>query len=265
MRYSFGSLKEFSSKWVINFVVGAPRGHVRFLDETPMALAPQTDKQSIIASLASSVALRTGPSDEDAPLIRRCRFGDMDAFGLLVARHERRVMGILTRILGGADHAADIGGVVDIEDMAQEVFLQAWRALPTFRGDARFATWLYRIATNRALKEWHRVRRGSGRVQGTPVPEEILRFLLAGTHAESPEHDPEKMLQTQARDAALGRAIDSLPEKQRVVILLHYFEEYSCEDIARIQSCSVGTVWSRLHYACRRLRENLDWLVSPEP
>jgi RNA polymerase sigma-70 factor (ECF subfamily) len=230
-----------------------------------MALAPQTDKPSIIASLASSVALRTGLSDDDAPLIRRCRVGDMDAFGLLVARHERRVMGILTRILGGADHATDIAGVVDIEDMAQEVFLQAWRALPSFRGDARFATWLYRIATNRALKEWHRVRRGSGRVQGTPVPEEILRHLLAGSHTESLEHDPEKMLQTQARDAALGRAIDSLPEKQRVVILLHYFEEYSCEDIARIQSCSVGTVWSRLHYACRRLRENLDWLVSSEP
>lgn len=230
-----------------------------------MAIAPHTEKDSILTGFAGQVGLRAGGAlDEDSALIRRCRAGDMDAFGLLVARHERRVLAILSRILGGADRAGDSGTTIDIEDMAQEVFLQAWRALPAFRGDARFATWLYRIATNRALKEWHRVRRGSGRVQGTPVSEETLRFLAAGCGIESPAHDPEKVVLSQARDVALGRAIDSLPEKQRVVILLHYFEEYSCEDIARIQCCSVGTVWSRLHYACRRLRENLDWLVTRE-
>ena len=229
-----------------------------------MAIAPHTENETALAGLAVPAPLRTGAVDEDSALIRRCRAGDMDAFGLLVARHERRVLAILTRILGGADHAGDVGTTVDIEDMAQEVFLQAWRALSAFRGDARFATWLYRIATNRALKEWHRVRRGSGRVQGTPVPEETLRFLAAECGLESTICDPEKHIQDQARDVALGNAIDSLPEKQRVVILLHYFEEYSCEDIARIQGCSVGTVWSRLHYACRRLRESLYWLVSSE-
>jgi len=228
-----------------------------------MALAPHSDKEAMLTGLAAAVALRRAGEDEDALLVRRCRAGDTDAFGLIVARHERRVLGILARILGGADRGGD-SGAADIEDMAQEVFLQAWRALPAFRGDARFATWLYRIATNRALKEWHRARRGSSRLQAAPISEETLRSLAASAGPEAHAHDPEKIVQNQARDAALSRAIDALPEKQRTVILLHYFEDYSCEDIARIQCCSVGTVWSRLHYACRRLRESLTWLVGAE-
>ncbi len=223
------------------------------------------DSDQAIPVHMSTVAGGVQVEDEDAPLIVRCRQGDVVAFGLLVARHERRIVSIVSRILmESSDIGPDASAPVDVEDIAQEVFVQAWRALPRFRGESRLATWLYRIATNRALKEWNRRRRGNGRVQGTPVPEEILRNLAAAAPTVGRSLDPEQTIQARARDLALRQAIDSLPEKQRLVILLHYFEEYSCEEIAKVLECSVGTVWSRLHYACRRLREHLQTPEGPD-
>jgi len=87
-------------------------------------------------------------------------------------------------------------------------------------------------------------------------PETALGDLLPAQDAP----DPADLAQARARDGDIRRAIDTLPDKQRVVVLLHYFEEYTCDEIAQMLSCSVGTVWSRLHYACRKLRSQLDWL-----
>ena len=78
----------------------------------------------------------------------------------------------------------------------------------------------------------------------------------AQTTAVTPSEEAER----RARDRALQAAVDALPEKQRTVVLLHYFEDYTCEEVAQMVGCSVGTVWSRLHYACRKLRGTLDWL-----
>jgi RNA polymerase sigma-70 factor (ECF subfamily) len=199
--------------------------------------------------------------DEDSLLVSRCQRGDLNAYGLLVDRHSQRVRSIVSRILLSAHDLNVMLQMVDIDDLSQEVFVQAWRALPRFRREARFSTWLYRIAVNRALKEYNHRRRGSGRYQGVPVPDELLRHL-ASVHRDpnKPELDPEDLLQLRARDQALRSAIDDLPEKQRLVVLLHYFEECSCEEISAIAGCTVGTVWSRLHYACRRLQENLSWM-----
>jgi len=199
--------------------------------------------------------------DDDYLLVSRCQNGDLNAFSQLVDKHEQRVRSIVSRILLPSVEQKCMLLLVDIDDLSQDIFVQAWRALPRFRGDARFSTWLYRIAVNRALKEYNHRRRGSGRVQGDPVSEDLLRHLAAlhpNPHAE--EADPEGLLQKRARDNALRAAIDALPEKQRLVVLLHYFEECSCEEIASIAGCSVGTVWSRLHYACRRLQERLSWM-----
>jgi len=224
-----------------------------------MGIVPQRDKQATL--LGPAITLKPGERvvDDDAPLVRRCRQGDTEAYGLLVARHERRVYAILSRILSNAAEARrDAAAAVDLEDLAQEVFVQAWRALARFRGDARFSTWLYRIATNRALKEWKRQKQHSARIQDTPNDDDSRGSLseIAGLQTDCPEF----ALEVRMRDSALRGAIDSLPEKQRVVILLHYFEDYSCEDIAKILECSVGTVWSRLHYGVRRLRESVNWL-----
>jgi RNA polymerase sigma-70 factor (ECF subfamily) len=199
--------------------------------------------------------------DDDASLVARCQSGDLSAFAQLVDRHEQRVRSIVSRILITTNENSSLTITVDVDDLSQEVFVQAWRALPRFRGDARFSTWLYRIAVNRALKEYNHRRKGSGRFQGAPVSDELLRHL-ASIHPDphAPCLDPEDLLQQRARDSALRSAIEDLPEKQRLVVLLHYFEDCSCEEISTIAGCTVGTVWSRLHYACRRLQDRLGWM-----
>jgi len=187
--------------------------------------------------------------DEDAPLVRRCQKGESGAFRELVARHDKRVYALVARVLGpGA--AAD-----DVDDVAQDVFVQAWRALPKFRSDARFSTWLYRIATNVAIKQWHRRKKQAQTAVFEAELPETIRAALA-----DPARGPAEEATLRARDRALRAAIDRLPEKQRTVVLLHYFEEQTCEDVALLLGCSVGTVWSRLHYACRKLRELAGWL-----
>jgi RNA polymerase sigma-70 factor (ECF subfamily) len=197
--------------------------------------------------------------DEDTGLVRRCQTGDLNAFGSLVDRHEHRVRSIVSRILMTSCDQKSLLLHVDIDDLSQEIFVQAWKALPKFRGDARFSTWLYRIAVNRALKEYNYRRRGTGRLQGVPVSDDLLRHLAAvHPDPDAPTLDPEGLLQQRARDEALRSAIDDLPE--RLVLLLHYFEDCSCEEISVIAGCTVGTVWSRLHYACRRLQERLSWM-----
>ena len=99
--------------------------------------------QGIIYRCEDGAGARTdvrasGEADEDAALVRRCRRGELAAYGLLVSRHESRVRALVARILGAGANADDV------DDATQDVFVQAWRALPRFRGDARFATWLYR-------------------------------------------------------------------------------------------------------------------------
>lgn len=201
----------------------------------------------------SNVSRLTAPlitnEDTDSALARRCRNGDVSAFSQLVQRHEKKVYALVARILGQAAVPDDI------EDTVQDIFLQAWRAFPRFRGDAKFSTWLYRIATNMAIKQWHRRKRGSIVVSDEDLPESI-RISVA-----DPSPGPAAHAEERVRDAALRKAIEALPEKQRTVVLLHYFEEYSCEEVAGLTGCSVGTVWSRLHYACKKLRGTLEWMV----
>ena len=188
--------------------------------------------------------------DDDAALVRLARSGDTDAFGRLVARHETRVYALIARVLG-ANGTAD-----DVDDTAQDVFVQAWRALPRFREEARFSTWLHRIATNMAIKQWHRVKRRAG----TVATEDLPNTVRAALAADGP--GPEEITTRNARDRDLRDAIEKLPEKQRTVILLHYFEDCACEEIAALLGCSVGTVWSRLHYGCRKLRDTAGWLAG---
>ena len=186
----------------------------------------------------------------DETLVRRCRNGDVSAFGCLVAQHEARVRALAARILG-ATATRD-----DIDDLAQEIFVQAWRALPRFRGDAKFGTWLYRLATNMAIKEWHRRKRRSWISHAEDVSAQAREGWTDGAPG------PSTLAERGAQEQALKAAVDHLPEKQRTAVLLHYFEDYSCEEVAQMTGCSVGTVWSRLHYACRKLRGSLDWLAE---
>lgn len=200
------------------------------------------------AHLSAPASAAAEAADDDGPLVRLCAQGDTSAYGLLVARHEARVRAIAARILG-AQSTRD-----DIDDLAQDVFVQAWRALPRFRADAKFSTWLHRLATNMAIKQWHRRKRAAWVVSC----EDLSETARAGLRDAAP--GPGMQAQTRAQGTALRAAIDALPEKQRTVVLLHYFEDYACDEVALLVGCSVGTVWSRLHYACRKLRATVAWL-----
>jgi RNA polymerase sigma-70 factor, ECF subfamily len=179
----------------------------------------------------------------DAELARRAAEGDTSAFGQLVARYQRPMAAVVSRMTRRSD---------DVDDIVQELFLRAWRGLPRFRGESQFSTWLYRIAVNTAIK--HKQRARPELTQALPTEE------TGGGLAElrsSEESDPESLAQRGERDHLLREAVLRLPEKQRVVVQLHYFEGKSCEEISQIVGCSIGTVWSRLHYACKRLRSVL--------
>ena len=208
--------------------------------------ASQTDAP--VPSWTAGTRTPAQDEDGDAALVRLCQSGDRQAFGRLVAAHDKKVYALVARVLGMGANADDV------DDVAQEVFVQAWRALPKFRHDAQFSTWLYRIATNMAIKQWHRRKR-----LAQTVPEEELPNTIRAALAMA-DPGPEDVAALRARDRALRGAIERLPEKQRTVILLHYFEDYTCEEVAGLLGCSVGTVWSRLHYAGRRLRGLVGWM-----
>jgi len=210
--------------------------------------ASHSDAPSPSWAAGASSSVSSVEEDADAALVRRCRGGDTGAYGRLVARHDKRVYALVARVLGPGATADDV------DDVAQDVFVQAWRALPKFRGDAQFSTWLYRIATNMAIKEWHRIKRRAQTVSDEELPATVREALAEQTPG------PADLAQQRARDQSLRAAIDRLPEKQRTVILLHYFEDYTCEDIGALLGCSTGTVWSRLHYGCRKLRQSVGWL-----
>ena len=140
----------------------------------------------------------------------------------------------------------------DVDDIVQELFLRAWRGLPRFRGESQFSTWLYRIAVNTAIK--HKQRSKPELTQ--PLPTEETGGGLDQMQA-SEETNPESLAQRSERERLLRDAVQCLPEKQRIVVQLHYFDGKSCEEISHIIGCSIGTVWSRLHYACKRLRSVL--------
>ena len=186
----------------------------------------------------------------DATLARRAAQGDRDAFRLLVERYQRPMAALVSRMTPNPD---------DVDDVVQELFLRAWKGLPNFRGDAQFSTWLYRIGVNTAIK--HRSRRKNemhlslsaddlaGGMESLRAPEDA---------SPSVGGDPYRAAAQKEREESIRLAVQSLPEKQKTVVVLHYFEGHSCEEISQIVGCSLGTVWSRLHYACKRLKGVLE-------
>lgn len=177
--------------------------------------------------------------EADADLVAKAQIGDVGAFGELVRRYSRTVYGVVSRMADNAD---------DIDDIAQEVFVQAYRSIGSFRGDAEFSTWLYRIAINTTIKLMKKIR--SRQATSIDDPAGGLAETLVSLETEQPD----RVVERKARNEALRKAVHELPEKHRTVVVLHYFENLGCEEIAKVLDCSVGTVWSRLHYACKKLQ-----------
>lgn len=171
--------------------------------------------------------------DDDAALLARARAGDVDAFAVVVRRYERRVRSVLARLLDDER---------DVEEATQDAFVQAWRSLGRFRGEAAPFTWLYRIAVNQALM---RLRRRRPRTAA--LDEAAERDLAA----------PDRVGDAELRAFLLAR-VRELPIEQRVPLVLRDLQGLSNAEVAEVLELSVAAVKSRIHRARLRLRAELE-------
>ena len=190
--------------------------------------------------------------DVDAALVARVQRGDKRAFDLLVLKYQRKIMRLLSRMI------RDPG---DIEDVAQEAFIKAYRALPQFRGDSAFYTWLYRIAINTA-RNWQAA--GNRR----PVTLSIVENGEGETFDEIDNltdiSTPESMLASRQIAETVNAAMQSLPEDLRTAIFLREIEGMSYEDIAQTMGCPIGTVRSRIFRAREAIASQLKSVLGDD-
>jgi RNA polymerase sigma-70 factor (ECF subfamily) len=175
--------------------------------------------------------------DIDQQLVERVQRGDKAAFDLLVVKYQRKIFRLLSRL---------IRDTAEIEDVAQEAFVKAYRALPNFRGDSAFYTWLYRIAINTAKN--YLVSQGRRAPTSTQADVEDAETFDDGDHLRD-LNTPDSMLVTKQVAEAVNRAIDQLPEDLRTAIVLRELEGLSYEEIAESMQCPIGTVRSRIFRA----------------
>ena len=194
-----------------------------------------------------------GP-DVDAPLVERVKQGDVKAFEMLVVKYQRRIQRLIARMVRDVDLVPDI---------AQETFIRAYRALPNFRGDSAFYTWLYRIAVNTAKKALMDLKRDllvteSARASRDDDDDNASRVENELTDGETPE----AVLASKQIASAVNFAIEALSEDLRQAITLREIEGLSYEEIAELMNCPIGTVRSRIFRAreaiALRLRPLLD-------
>lgn len=178
--------------------------------------------------------------DPDLQLVKRCQSGDISAFDGLVRRHKGKVYRLVYRVLDGGS---------DVDDVAQEIFLKAYGQIGRFQCRSSFSTWLTRIAVNCCINYLR-----SSRKNFRFFPIDI--FPQGGQGQSSAE--PQVVAEHTEKCEKVRQAINSLSPKQMAVIVLHYFEDRSCEEIAAILDCSIGTVKSRLFHARRKLKERLE-------
>jgi RNA polymerase sigma-70 factor (ECF subfamily) len=194
------------------------------------------------------VLLKEARRHTDAGLVQQCRTGDTEAFDELVRRYKDRVYNVIYRFLGNHEDALDV---------AQEVFVRAYRGIESFQGHAQVYTWLYSIAANLAR---NRLRDSSrkGRDQGASL-EALQEAAPALAQTAAAVHEtPRTAAQRHELDAALRHCLDQLPEVYRLAFVLRIFDGLCYEDIASSAGCPAGTVKSRLNQARKLLRECLE-------
>jgi RNA polymerase sigma-70 factor (ECF subfamily) len=195
----------------------------------------------------SGPALSPSALDPDRELVDRWQAGDAAAFESLIRRHQRRVFGLLLRMLGNVQEA---------EDVAQETFLNLHRHGHRFRSQSRFSTFLYRVAVNAALNR----RRSLGRRRART--EALERRQDAGEDLPSSPRDPEDAVAGGQIQLQVQRAILTLPPHLRAPLVLFDIEGLSYSDVASVMRVAEGTVKSRIHRARQALRERLRDLVD---
>ena len=187
-------------------------------------------------------------SDTDQQLVQRAQRGDLRAFDLLVLKYQGRIGALVSRYI------ADAG---EVEDVTQEAFIKAYRALGKFRGDSAFYTWLYRIAANAAKN--HLVAKGR-RPGADATIEDAEVFDDGGLVSET--SSPEAMAMGDELAAVVEQALQSLPEELRAALTLRELEGLSYDDIAEVLGCPVGTVRSRIFRAREAIDEQVRQQIS---
>lgn len=187
-----------------------------------------------------------GNRETDQQLVERAQRGDTRAFDLLVKKYQHKILGLIGRYV--QDHA-------EVQDVAQEAFIKAYRALGKFRAESAFYTWMYRIAINTAKN--HLVSKGR-RPPGSDLDIADAEILDHSGRLADIE-TPESALARDQLEAAVFEAIENLPEDLRTAITLRELDGLSYEDIANIMQCPVGTVRSRIF----RAREAVDQHIQP--
>lgn len=180
-------------------------------------------------------------AQDDEQLVIASKQGNQDAFAQLVQRYQRQVFNLVYRMLQEYEEASEI---------TQETFLAAWQGLPSFRGDARFSTWLYRVAYNCSLKQLESRKRD--RALQAALQTEIESSNDAGReYAEFEAHDRQAMIQEH---------LSNLPAKYRIVLILRHLQEMTYEEMAEILTMPIGTIKTHLFRARNLLKERLQSL-----
>ena len=183
----------------------------------------------------------------DQQLVERAQRGDKRAFELLVEKYQRKLARLLSRLIRDPN---------EVEDVTQEAFIKAYRALPSFRGDSAFYTWLYRIGINTAKN--YLVAMGRRAPTSTEVEAEEAEGLEGGELLRD-INTPESLLLTKEIGDTVNAAIEALPEELRSAIQLRELEGMSYEEIAKLMDCPIGTVRSRIF----RAREAIAGRLKP--
>jgi RNA polymerase sigma-70 factor (ECF subfamily) len=180
-------------------------------------------------------------TDED--LVARSRGGDVDSFNQLILRWERPIYALAYRVIGREEEARDV---------CQETFMRAFRALPGFKGQAKFSSWLYRIALN-LCRDWIRRQRRTPIVQ---APEGVDPVELAAVRGGT--ESIEDLVSRRELSAAVEEAMAQLPEEQRTTIILKEYHGMTFQEIADLQGCPLSTVKTRLYQGLIVLRRQLE-------
>jgi len=194
-----------------------------------------------------------GDREIDQQLVERAQRGDQRAFGLLVSKYQRRLVRLLSRLIRDS---------AEVEDVAQEAFVKAYRALPSFRGESAFYTWLYRIGVNTAKN--YLVSQGRRAPTATGVDSAEAETFDDGDQLRD-NNTPERILLSKQIGETVNAAMEQLPEDLRTAILLREIEGMSYEDIAKAMDCPIGTVRSRIFRAREAVSEKLKPLLDTAP
>ncbi|MFQ6091066.1 MAG: RNA polymerase sigma factor [bacterium] len=183
--------------------------------------------------------------DDDWEFVERLKAGEAAAFRELVERYKKRAYYIALDLMGNHE---------DAEDISQEAFIKVYQSIGSFRGDAQFSSWLYRILVNLCMSEKRKKTSKNIEYYGDSIPEEIHHV----DDSDSQDH-PEAVVRSRRIQEHIREALEKLPPKQKAVFVLRHYQQLPIKEIARVMKLSEGTVKSHLFRTVRKLREFLEF------